>query len=443
MMKSNRKTYVLMLLFFGGLLSMWALERAGVRTQSDKMRREDRVLPDLIGTPTAEIRRVSIDRGNEHLVFERRDRERWQMVEPVDVAAEPARIDALVRNLQDLRKSSDAGTITGPADTYGLAPPTATVRLYGTPHRSSADDPPIATLEVGKAVGGQLYVHPTGGQGIEVVNARSLGLLNSPMVNWRQPVPMPLPMFQVDSVKITRRGDSANDSREILARRSPDGRWKLIAPVTAPANGPKIESLLAAMGSLRVMDIPKGYAADNVKDFAPFGLATPRITLELTVHGDPTPHMLYVGGPVPDEPERVYVRQDGQDDVVIVNARALTEIPDGPTPLRSQEVADIVPAAVTGIEIKTRSDVFRLSKGATGWELTSPRKEKADRQAVLSFLAQVDALQTSEFLEPERVPDPQLDPPVMSIRIEQAAPIVPRGRPVRRNPVGRSAGPPT
>ena len=102
---------------------------------------------------------------------------------------------------------------------------------------------------------------------------------------------------------------------------------------------------------------------------------------------------------------------------------AIAEIPERPTPLRSQDVATIVPSAVTGIEIKTRSDVFKLKKNATSWELTSPRQERADVQAVQSFVNHIDGLQTSEFLEPERVPDPQLDPPVMSIRIQQAPPI--------------------
>ena len=173
-----------------------------------------------------------------------------------------------------------------------------------------------------------------------------------------------------------------------------------------------------------MVEPPEGYVANDVKDFAPFGLDTPRITVELTMsRKEKPPIVLDIGKPVPDDPERLYVRQGGQDDVVIVEARALTEIPENATRLRSQEVADIVPTAVTGIEIQTRTDLFSLTKDAKGWELTSPRKERADRPAVQAFLTHIDSLQTSEFLEPEKVPDPQLDPPVMSIRIRQVAPI--------------------
>ncbi len=117
----------------------------------------------------------------------------------------------------------------------------------------------------------------------------------------------------------------------------------------------------------------------------------------------------------------MYVRQGGQDDVVAVDARALSEIPADAVALRSQQVAEIVPAAVTEIEIRTRSDVFDLKKDKGGWELTSPRKERADTPAVQAFLTHIDDLQTSEFLDPKVVPEPMLDPPVMRIRIRQAA----------------------
>ena len=137
MMKANRTTIVLIVLFFGGLIAVWGLDLSGVPRQIDIERRADRVLPELIDTPEAEVRRVEIDREKDHLVFERRGEGlgRWQMLAPKDVAAEPVRLDALVRNLKELRKDSDAGTIKGDPEKYGLAPPAATVRLYAERRR--------------------------------------------------------------------------------------------------------------------------------------------------------------------------------------------------------------------------------------------------------------------------------------------------------------------
>jgi hypothetical protein len=230
--------------------------------------------------------------------------------------------------------------------------------------------------------------------------------------------------FQVASVVIKR------PELTLRAERGPRERWKLTDPVLVPASSTKMENLLAALSSLRIMDGPKGFVADNVKDFAPFGLAEPAATVELTMMHDERatvpasvePMVLHVGKPVPDRPERVYVRQGGQDDVVAVDARALTELPRTAIALRDQHVVDIEPAAVTEIQIQARDRLFALKKEPDGWVLTSPRAEKADALKVDALLHQIDAIQTSEFLEPNKVRAPELNPPVMTIKIWQRSP---------------------
>ena len=76
------------------------------------------------------------------------------MIEPMNAAAEPARLETLVRNLKDLRRSLDAGSMTGPPATFGLEHPDAIVRVWGSEneggHRQTAE--PLATLAVGKTV---------------------------------------------------------------------------------------------------------------------------------------------------------------------------------------------------------------------------------------------------------------------------------------------------
>ena len=100
----------------------------------------------------------------------------------------------------------------------------------------------------------------------------------------------------------------------------------------------------------------------------------PAVTVELTTtRPSEGPLVLHVGKPVPDHPDRVYVRQGDQDDVVIVDAKALSEVPTSAVALRSQQVADIEPAAVTRIEIQARDDTFALARSQKGWELTAPR----------------------------------------------------------------------
>ncbi len=203
MMKTHRTTYTLVVLFFASLLVLWGLEYAGVRTAKENMLRESLILPELLETPAAGILKLSIERRNERLVFERRSTGAggWQMVEPLNVAAEPARLETLVRNLKELRRSLDAGSMTGAPATFGLEHPEATVRLWTAPHEGEAvAELPLATIEIGKIVKRLRYLRTLGSGSIDVSDAKLLSAVDLPVMEWRERAVVPLATFQIDSV---------------------------------------------------------------------------------------------------------------------------------------------------------------------------------------------------------------------------------------------------
>jgi hypothetical protein len=415
MIKEHRYTLSLMALFFISLMALWGLQFSGVLTEKERRQRESRLLPNLQSVPEGDIAKVTIERGNERLAFERRPdaRGRWQMVEPLDVAAEPTRLETLVRTLKGLRRSPDSGTLGGDLAVYGLEAPAATVRLFGGSSVSSAAaSGPIATLEVGKAIRGTRYVRPEHQEGVDTVDAKLLAAIDLPPAEWRGPVVMGVATFEVVGFSIKRPGQTISGERD---RR---GRWKLTAPVKTPAIPAKVESMLAALSALRVVKGADGYVADNVKDFAPYGLAPPAATVELaTTRPGDEKRVLEIGKAVPGHADRVYVRQADQDDVVAVEAKALAELPPDAIALRSKQVVDIEPAVATRIEIASQETTFTMEKGAANWELTLPRKERADNSSIQSFLSQLDGLETSEFLKPNQIRNTGLSPPRLTIKV--------------------------
>jgi hypothetical protein len=418
MMKTHRTTYSLLGLFVFSLLAMWVLDYFGVATDKERRLRESRVLPDLLEMPEASIRKLEIERGGERLVFERREKGRagWQMVEPIGAAAESSRLETLIHNLKELRLSLDSGVITGPEATYGLAQPSAIVRVWGEKDgKSELTGRPLAYLALGKTVRGLRYVRPDEKGPTLVADAKLLTLVDQPVHELRERIVMGVPTFLVKTLTITRGGQS------IRAERGRRGQWRLTAPVVTPADNTKVESLLAAIASLRVTDAAKGFAADNVSDYTPFGLDTPQLTVTLTTtRNDDLPLVLHVGKSVPGREDRVYARQDDQNDVVTVDSKPVTEIPRSSLALRGQRIADIDPAAVTEIDIKSKDLNFTIKKELDGWMITDPTNEPADMVLVQSLLRHLDSLQTPEFLEPGKIRDPGLSPPAMTIRIRQS-----------------------
>jgi hypothetical protein len=241
-MKSYRTTITLIGLFLAGLLGLWWLEHEGVPTEAQRRLRAGRVLPELLDVPEGAIGRVEIVKDNQTFEFQRRGPGFWQMTKPLDVAADSSTLETLVRNLKDLRPSADSGTISAAGDAYGLAPPQAVIRVWsgtGSSAEPVSESRPLAVLEVGKSVREQRYVRAAGSSGIDVVNAKVLGGLHETPQEYRELNLMPVPSFQVTSVVVRREGMVCK------ADRAGSGRWRLSEPVTVPANGPKIESLVA------------------------------------------------------------------------------------------------------------------------------------------------------------------------------------------------------
>ena len=135
------------------------------------------------------MQRLEIERGKDRLVFERRGQGigRWNMVEPIEVAAEPTRLETLVRNLKEMRKSQDSGSVAGSPDSFGLAPPVATVKLWGgAAARSQSAAAPIAALDLGKTVHNLQYVRAVGTDAIEVADVKLLNAVELPLNDWRR-----------------------------------------------------------------------------------------------------------------------------------------------------------------------------------------------------------------------------------------------------------------
>ena len=59
---NHRTKVVLLILFFTGLIVLWWTDYAGVPTAEERRLMAGRVLPALMDTPVAEIRRVEIAR---------------------------------------------------------------------------------------------------------------------------------------------------------------------------------------------------------------------------------------------------------------------------------------------------------------------------------------------------------------------------------------------
>lgn len=444
-MKKHHTTIVLLTLFFTGLIVLWWATYVEVPTSQELEANRNLVLPSLAKLATGDIRRLTIEsRGEEgetkeappvRLAFERRG-EAWQMVEPIDAAADSSRLELLVRNLKSLNKLPEAGTINDPGAKFGLEPAGSVIQLYGADAKT-----PVASLAVGKTFRDQIYVRPGGTPDIEVVEARFLQGIGDQASGWREKSLFSLSTFQVGSVSIE--GPGRNLEAERVA-----GNWRLVRPIRALGDNNKMEGVLGELTSIRVTNGNAGFVADNVSDRAPYGLDRDHaIRIELRpVLSQMKPQAILLGHSVPDHDDQFYAMQADQDDVVVVSGRELQTLGVDPNSVRSARVVEFDPARAGFIRIKTRTLTFDLAQSEQGWTLVQPTHTTADQQLVTTLLTALQNLETSEFLDASKVSSPDLDPPTTVLelwqlkpgeRIAKKAPNKPKGDPAVRLNLGR------
>ena len=406
-----RSTIALFILFIAGLGVLWWADQAKVPTRSQRAVLLNRILPELIDTPLHEISRIEVDRGGgkDRIVVVRREASRWQLIEPIDVAADANVIETLIRNLKDLSKSPDAGAITDDPAPYGLDQTAGTLKIF------SSSLKPLAYLKLGKTVADRLYIRAGEESSIEVVDARLLTALTAPLIKWRDPALFHLPSFRVLGVSI----DAKTPNSSIKLQRD-ERRWRILSPIKVPADDDKVEGLVAELTALRVAEGSEGYVEDNAEDREKYGLLNPSMTLSMSPFGGGKANVVSFGNPVPGHPSQVYAMNADQNDVVKVDLKLLRQAGLNTTSLRSQKVLDFLPARVNRLRIEALGKLFDLSRTNDGWLINSPAKEKADNASVQSLLLHLADLKASEFLESSRVAEPRFDKPSYKIKAWQA-----------------------
>lgn len=444
-MKKHHATIVLFTIFMTLLCVLWWAEYAGIPNSQEAEANRAVVLPELQKVDPNDIRRIEITQNRQgdepaadkpnRLVFERRD-DTWQMVEPVNAAADPIRVETLARNLKHLVKTPEAGTINDPPEKFGLAPPAATLKVYGSDKGKE-----LAGLDIGKAVRDRLYVRPTGKPGIEVIDSRLFQIIGEPAPKWRDTALINLATFQINALEIDRPGHSLKVERS-------GGKWRLVTPVSALADDFKVDEVLGEITSLRVLDGAFGFVADDVRDLAPFGLDTEhalQVTITPALSGA-KPQTLLIGKPAPDREGRVYAKRADQDDVVLVSSKGLGQVGVDPNALRSKRIADFDPNLAAFIRIKDGGQTFDLSRSTRGWTILEPVKEPADEDTVSRLLRALTELEASVFFEPAKVASSNLDPPAAHLELWQVPPgerlrdepaIEPKGKPSVNLALGR------
>ncbi len=331
------------------------------------------------------------DSTGDAVTFEKVDGD-WRITQPTDADA----IDWKVEELTALLDAVAYDRTIDPTDpeevsheSAGLAPPLWTLTAR-TPEGATR------TLQVGRAVprigSGQArtYVRTDGRERIFVADRNFADVLARDVGDYRELKLFSLRLRQVRGLTV-----SGRESFSLVA--VGDG-WRLTHDdVTARADSAKVSQLLSKLTKLTA-DAFVAQARTPSK-LAMYGLAKPRLTVQLTVTQPTDPNTavrtLAMSAPARD---RVFIRLDESDVIYQVDKALLDSLQPDWNTLRSMSVLDVRPDDVREITIRRGKQTTKLTRGEEdAWTMTSPHEGQADTAAVGRLVQDLAGLPAREW----------------------------------------------
>lgn len=413
----TRTTIILLALLLGGVgyLLYHQYSKSGTPATNESDTQAKRMLP-----PIDSIDRLSIQSPSGTLVL-RREQEKWRIVEPMEAEAKAWQASSaatLVANLNYLRKYAPGDADLPKDDLTKLSAPRFVAAVTDGKGKSH-------TIKVGQRVllASQLYAQVEGDAAVYVIDGDLESTLTRQAGEFRETAVVKFEADKARRLRLQPRGLPA-----IQVVKIDKDRWALDEPVSARADGAKIQPLLSKLSSLSadkfVNDKP------SPADLIGYGLAQPQLvaTVELepekpaippatgsapaTQATQPAPKLYAVAfGNVVDK--KVFARVGSAGSVFQLDEAVLKELQPKPADLRDKHVLDLPGGEITKVEIELLGGGSSvLEKVNYDWTMKQPFAGAADEENLIGLLSLLRSMEASEFRDnPESPAAFGLEPP--------------------------------
>lgn len=387
----NVKTTIILLILLVIAIPAAIILPKHIKTTEEVELAKDKVFPDL---KTRSAQRMEIKKGDLHIVCEKTD-DTWHIVEPFKDRADSAKVEGVLSACEFMRyKGTVPGKIAA-ADQkkYGLDKPQAEVTV--------ADKKDTWTLLIGKAFesideksssGQDLYVQVKGSDTVYCVDADILKDIKHEIGDFRYRYPFEVLSYRVNKIEL------ANEAGSVVLAKE-DGQWRLHKPVVDKADSVKIIDLVSSVGGAEKQD----FTADNVEDFAQYGLDEPAMSIKFWSDKEEGTKALLIGKAVEaaedEKPDKVYARVEGESSVFTLKDEIVEKLSLKANDLRDTTLLALKADDVTAVEIKRPEATIALEKDGWDWKMTQPMEVGANANAVKDFVKLLDEAEIVDWID--------------------------------------------
>ncbi|MFH1021753.1 MAG: DUF4340 domain-containing protein [Planctomycetota bacterium] len=176
-----------------------------------------------------------------------------------------------------------------------------------------------------------------------------------------------------------------------------DKAWKLVKPIAADADSGIVGGVLSELNYMRRTTAIEPAPGKSLVA-ADFGLDAPQTSIAFRQKGQPVRKLLVGKKDVTND--NVYVRVEGQPDILVVSQYLVSRVDKPLNEFRDKKVVALDKEKVDKVEIAGAGKVpVTLVKEGDRWTITAPAPDFADAQKVTDLLGALQDLRAEEFAE--------------------------------------------
>jgi hypothetical protein len=319
----------------------------------------------------------------------------WKIQSPIEWPANPFAIKHILGQLVLLQKNvgfpvSELDAAGQTLADYGLEDPHLILKV------SSADSHWELKFGQPATIENRVYLLTPDQQYIWVVGKELIESLCVDLENLRNQSIFDIPLFEVKSFKIR----NENVSAATLLEKKED-EWYFEAPLQAPADSHKVESMLTYLLGLQV----DGFVSTSSQDLSKYGLEQPKMII--TIYGNKRQQALLIGKPVKDEKasHAYFAKLENNPTIFKITKEFLTELQSVQDHFRERKFLKIEADTLDKIEVSDSQQTITLQKLEKGsWQVLERGPDatlsikKADADLIYSLIQNLSELKVAQFI---------------------------------------------
>ncbi|MCJ7644569.1 MAG: DUF4340 domain-containing protein [Candidatus Aminicenantes bacterium] len=393
-----KNTLILFAVFLVLLAAVLLFESKGLKNQEKKEKEAK-----LVDVAAVDVRKMTLKNESGVLTFQKDEKGGWRITEPLEVQADDMEVDGLAESFANLR--IERVVEAEPKD----------VRTYEIPKREvtlwikDKDLPVKVLIGMENPIDNTLFAKREDEKRVVLLSSSLKTGLDKKLFDFRAKDVFKFETVDVRAIKV-RAGDAAWS-----ASKKDDG-WELTAPITALANGSRLDSLLYALSGLKAKEFVSERKSDE--DIKNNGLDKPEYEIVLSMPAGNKEAVLSLH----KSDDKVYAAGSLSDKIVLVDGTILNDLGKKADEYREKKTAvfnsweaDRISVTKGGLTV---SAVKEKVKDEEKWRIESPEKPEADSSKVETFIRRIEGLEAMEFIDaPKGLTEYGLDKSEAEVRV--------------------------